>query len=141
VDPRVEDLLARMTLEEKAGQLGVFADMVRPFAPDVNPDTNMRNAGQVLDEVRAGRVGTLFNGVGATQGREIQRVAVEESRLGIPVLLAADVIHGMRTVFPIPLGEAASFDPELARRTARATAVEATAAGIHWTFADRKSTR
>ncbi|WP_374013243.1 glycoside hydrolase family 3 N-terminal domain-containing protein [Pseudoxanthomonas koreensis] len=135
VDSRIQSLLARMTLEEKAGQLGVFADMVRPFAPDVNPETNMRNAAQVLDDVRAGRVGTLFNGVGAAQGRQIQRVAVEESRLGIPVLLAADVIHGMRTVFPIPLGEAASFEPELAERTARATAVEATAAGLHWTFA------
>ena len=134
-DPRVESLIQRMTLEEKAGQLGVFADMVRPFAPDVNPETNVRNAAEVLEQVRAGRVGTLFNGVGAAAGREIQRVAVEESRLGIPVLLAADVIHGMRTVFPIPLGEAASFEPELAERTARATAVEATAAGIHWTYA------
>ncbi|WP_372016342.1 beta-glucosidase BglX [Pseudoxanthomonas sp. 10H] len=134
-DPRVETLLARMTVEEKVGQLGMFADMVRPFAPDVNPEANVRNAGEVLEQVRAGRVGALFNGVGAVQGREIQRVAVEESRLGIPVLLAADVIHGMRTVFPIPLGEAASFEPALAERTARATAVEATAAGLHWTFA------
>ncbi|WP_028917517.1 glycoside hydrolase family 3 N-terminal domain-containing protein [Pseudoxanthomonas sp. J35] len=134
-DARVEALLARMTLEEKVGQLGIFADMVRPFAPDVNPEANVRNAAEVLEQVRAGRVGALFNGVGAEQGREIQRVAVEESRLGIPVLLAADVIHGMRTVFPIPLGEAASFEPELAERTARATAIEATAAGLHWTFA------
>ena len=134
-DARVESLLERMTLEEKVGQLGMFADMVRPFAPDVNPEANVRNAAEVLEQVRAGRVGALFNGVGATQGREIQRVAVEESRLGIPVLLAADVIHGMRTVFPIPLGEAASFEPDLAERTARATAIEATAAGLHWTFA------
>jgi beta-glucosidase len=134
-DERIEFLLARMTVEEKVGQLGVFADMVRPFAPDVNPDTNVRNAAEVLEQVRAGRVGALFNGVGAAQGREIQRVAVEESRLGIPLLLAADVIHGMRTVFPIPLGEAASFEPDLAERTARATAIEATAAGIHWTYA------
>jgi len=132
---RIESLIARMTVEEKVGQLGVFADMVRPFAPDVNPDANMRNAEQVLEQVRAGRVGSLFNGVGAEAGRRIQQVAVEESRLGIPVILAADVIHGMRTVFPIPLGEAASFEPELARRTARATAIEATAAGIHWTYA------
>jgi len=132
---RIESLLARMTLEEKVGQLSVFADMVRPFAPDVNPEANVRNAEQVLEQVRAGRVGSLFNGVGAAQGRQIQQVAVEQSRLGIPVILAADVIHGMRTVFPIPLGEAASFEPELARRTARATAVEATAAGIHWTYA------
>ncbi len=134
-DDRIESLISRMTVEEKVGQLGVFADMLRPFAPDVNPETNVRNADQVLEQVRAGRVGSLFNGVGAEAGRRIQQVAVEESRLGIPVILAADVIHGMRTVFPIPLGEAASFEPELARRTARATAIEATAAGIHWTYA------
>ncbi|MBD7924600.1 glycoside hydrolase family 3 N-terminal domain-containing protein [Xanthomonas bonasiae] len=132
---RIESLIARMTVEEKVGQLGVFADMVRPFAPDVNPEANVSNADEVLQQVRAGLVGSLFNGVGAELGRRIQRTALEESRLGIPVILAADVIHGMRTVFPIPLGEAASFEPELAERTARATAVEATAAGIHWTYA------
>ena len=132
---RIESLITRMTVEEKVGQLSVFADMVRPFAPDVNPEANVRNAEQVLEQVRAGRVGSLFNGVGAELGRRIQQVALEESRLGIPVILASDVIHGMRTVFPIPLGEAASFEPDLARRTARATAIEATAAGIHWTYA------
>ncbi|MET0935874.1 MAG: glycoside hydrolase family 3 N-terminal domain-containing protein [Luteibacter sp.] len=134
-DPRIEDLISRMTVEEKVGQLGVFADAVRPFAPDINPEANARGAAEVLDQVRAGRVGSLFNGVGAVEGREAQRVAVEESRLGIPLLFGADVIHGMRTVFPIPLGEASTFEPDLAERTARATAVEATAAGIHWTFA------
>jgi len=134
-DPRIEDLIARMTVEEKVGQLGVFADAVRPFAPDINPEVNAKGAAEVLDQVRAGRVGALFNGVGAAEGREAQRVAVEESRLGIPLLFGADVIHGMRTVFPIPLGEAASFEPALAERTARVTAVEATAAGVHWTFA------
>jgi len=132
---RIESLIARMTVEEKVGQLGVFADMVRPFAPDVNPEANVSNADEVLQQVRAGLVGSLFNGVGAELGRRIQQTALEESRLGIPMILAADVIHGMRTVFPIPLGEAASFEPELAERTARATAIEATAAGIHWTYA------
>ncbi|MEN5207265.1 glycoside hydrolase family 3 N-terminal domain-containing protein [Stenotrophomonas terrae] len=132
---RIESLIARMTVDEKVGQLSVFADMGRPFAPDVNPEANVRNAEQVLEQVRAGRVGSLFNGVGAELGRRLQQVALEESRLGIPLILASDVIHGMRTVFPIPLGEAASFEPELARRTARATAIEATAAGIHWTYA------
>jgi beta-glucosidase len=133
--PRIEALIARMTVEEKVGQLGVFADAVRPFAPDINPEANARGAAEVLDQVRAGRVGSLFNGVGAAEGREAQRVAVEESRLGIPLIFGSDVIHGMRTVFPIPLGEASTFEPDLAERTARATAVEATAAGIHWTFA------
>jgi beta-glucosidase len=132
---RIEDLISRMTLDEKVGQLGVFADAVRPFAPDINPEVNARGAADVLEQVRAGRVGALFNGVGATEGREAQRVAVEESRLGIPLLFGADVIHGMRTVFPIPLAEASSFEPDLAERTARATAIEATAAGVHWTFA------
>lgn len=132
---RIEQLIAQMTVEEKVGQLGCFADMHRPFAADINPETQAVSAQEVLDEVRAGRAGTLFNGVGAALGREAQRIAVEETRLGIPLLFAADVIHGMRTVFPIPLGEAASFEPELAERTARAAAIEATAAGIHWTFA------
>jgi beta-glucosidase len=134
-DPRIEDLIARMTVEEKVGQLGCFADALRPFAPDINPEANALGAAEVREQIRAGRVGSLFNGVGAAEGREAQRIAVEESRLGIPLLLGADVIHGMRTVFPIPLGEASTFEPDLAERTARATAVEATAAGIHWTFA------
>ncbi|WP_250634366.1 glycoside hydrolase family 3 N-terminal domain-containing protein [Pinirhizobacter soli] len=131
----IDALIASMTIDEKVGQLGCFADALRPFAPDVNPEANARDAAQVLEQIRAGKVGALFNGVGAAAGRESQRVAVEESRLGIPLLFGADVIHGMRTVFPIPLGEAASFEPALAERTARAAAVEATAAGIHWTYA------
>jgi len=131
----IDALIASMTIDEKVGQLGCFADALRPFAPDVNPEANARDAAQVLEQIRAGKVGALFNGAGAAAGRESQRVAVEESRLGIPLLFGADVIHGMRTVFPIPLGEAASFEPELAERTARAAAVEATAAGIHWTYA------
>lgn len=135
LDDRLETLLSQMTLEEKIGQLGIFADMLRPFAADVNPEMNELNAGELRERIRAGLVGAVFNGVGAVQGRESQRIAVEESRLGIPLLMGADVIHGMRTVFPIPLGEAASFEPELAERTARAAAVEATACGLHWTFA------
>ncbi|WP_101925564.1 MULTISPECIES: glycoside hydrolase family 3 N-terminal domain-containing protein [Luteimonas] len=124
LDDRLEALLADMTVDEKVGQLGIFADMLRPFAAD-----------ELREQIRAGRVGAIFNGVGAAQGREAQRIAVEESRLGIPLLMGADVIHGMRTVFPIPLGEAASFEPALAQRTARAAAIEATACGLHWTFA------
>ncbi|PBS12483.1 beta-glucosidase [Lysobacteraceae bacterium NML93-0792] len=135
LDDDLEALLAQMTLEEKIGQLGIFADMLRPFAADVNPEMNELNAGELRERIRAGQVGAVFNGVGAAQGREAQRIAVEESRLGIPLLMGADVIHGMRTVFPIPLGEAASFEPDLAERTARAAAIEATACGLHWTFA------
>ncbi|MEI2455284.1 glycoside hydrolase family 3 N-terminal domain-containing protein [Lysobacter firmicutimachus] len=131
----VDALLRRMTLEEKIGQLSVLADSIRPFAFDVNPDSFQWGPERTREMIRAGQVGALFNGVGAAEGRELQRIAVEESRLGIPLLLGADVIHGMRTVFPIPLGESASFEPELAERTARAAAIEATREGLHWTFA------
>ena len=132
---RVEALLARMTLEEKAGQLSCFADMIRPPIGDMNPLVNIRNAQTLTAEIKAGRIGTLINGVGAQAALETQRAAVEGSRLKIPLLFAADVIHGFRTVYPIPLAEAASFDPHLAERTARAAAVEASASGLHWTFA------
>jgi beta-glucosidase len=132
---RIEGLLAQMTIEEKAGQLSCFADMIRPPIADINPLVNMRNAQTLLAEIKAGRIGALFNGVGAQAARDTQKAAIEGSRLKIPLLFAADVIHGFRTVFPIPLGETASFDPHLAERTARATALEATASGLHWTFA------
>lgn len=132
---RVEALLAQMTLEEKAGQLSCFADMIRPPIGDMNPLVNIRNAQTLTAEIKAGRIGVLMNGVGAQAALDTQKAAVEGSRLRIPLLFAADVIHGFRTVFPIPLAEAASFDPHLAERTARAAAVEATASGLHWTFA------
>jgi beta-glucosidase len=135
-DPRIEALLEHMTLEEKAGQLTVYGDEIRPMgAWRANPDVHSPRATQLLAEVRAGRVGALFNGSGAAGGLAIQRVAVEESRTHIPLLFAGDVIHGFSTVFPIPLGEAASFEPELAEQTARVAAIEATAAGLDWNFA------
>jgi len=132
---RVEALLAQMTIEEKAGQLSCFADMIRPPIADMNPLVNIRNAQTLTAEIKAGRIGVLMNGVGAQAAHDTQKAAVEGSRLKIPLLFAADVIHGFRTVFPIPLAEAASFDPHLAERTARAAAIEATATGLHWTFA------
>jgi beta-glucosidase len=124
-----------MTIEEKAGQLSCFADMIRPPVGDMNPLVNIRNAQTLLGEIKAGRIGVLMNGVGAQAAYDTQKAAVEGSRLKIPLLFAADVIHGFRTVFPIPLAEASSFDPHLAERTARAAAMEATASGLHWTFA------
>lgn len=132
---RVEALLAQMTIEEKAGQLSCFADMIRPPIGDMNPLVNIRNAQALTAEIKAGRIGVLMNGVGAQAALDTQKAAVEGSRLKIPLLFAADVIHGFRTVFPIPLAEAASFDPHLAERTARAAASEASASGLHWTFA------
>lgn len=135
VDAQIEVLIKAMTPEEKAGQLTILADEFRNTPPGVNPEFKRRQINELLADVRAGRVGALFNGQGVTLGREAQRIAIEESRLKIPLLFGADVIHGFRTVFPIPLAEAASFEPELAQRTARVAAIESTAAGIHWTFA------
>jgi beta-glucosidase len=134
-DPQIEALIQRMTLEEKAGQLSTFADEIRAMNPAVNPSVNRRKANDLLDEVRAGRIGSLFNGQGVEAGRRIQKVAVEESRMKIPVLFGADVIHGFRTVFPIPLAEASSFEPALAEQSSRVAAIEATSCGIHWVFA------
>lgn len=134
-DPLIEGLIARMTLEEKAGQLSLFFDHAREDAADVNPAQVAKSLAEVRADVAAGRVGGLFNGIGVASGRALQRVAVEQSRLKIPLVFAADVIHGLRTVFPVPLGEAAAFDPDLAERTARAAAIEATAVGVQWTFA------
>jgi len=134
-DPHIEELIKKMTIEEKAGQLTILADTIRPSNPDINPEVNVRQADEMVEQIRKSRVGSLFNGVGVKEGREAQRIAVEETRLGIPLIFGSDVIHGMWTIFPIPLGEAASWDVDLAFKTARATALEATASGIHWTFA------
>ncbi len=132
---RIEALLAQMTIEEKAGQLSCFADMIRPPIGDMNPLVNIRNAQTLISEIKAGRIGVLMNGVGTAGALEAQKAAVEGSRLKIPLIFAADVVHGFRTVFPIPLGESASFDAHLAERTARGAASEASASGLHWTFA------
>lgn len=136
-DADIEALIARMTIEEKAGQLSLFADPVRvaPQQSKINPDAGPSIDAGLTRRIREGRLVGLFNGIGAAAGRALQRIAVEESRLKIPLIFGADVLHGLATVFPIPLAEAASFDPMLAERTARAAAVEATAHGIHWTFA------
>ncbi|WP_347341166.1 glycoside hydrolase family 3 N-terminal domain-containing protein, partial [Sphingomonas sp. TREG-RG-20F-R18-01] len=134
-DSRIERLIATMTLEEKAGQLSIFSDPSRVDGPPVNPGLVAQSMETVQREIAAGRMTGLYNGIGVAAGRELQRVAIEQGPHKIPLIFAGDVIHGMKTTFPVPLGEAASFDPELARRTARAAAVEASAKGIHWIFA------
>ncbi|MCT8000309.1 glycoside hydrolase family 3 C-terminal domain-containing protein [Sphingomonas sanguinis] len=132
----VEALISRMTLVEKAGQLNLLAAAwAGGAAISLNPAGAASSFDAQLRMVRRGELTGVFNGNGAEMARRMQTEAVRRSRLKIPLLFAADVIHGLRTVFPVPLAEAASFDPDLARRTARAAAVEASASGIDWTFA------
>ena len=119
VEARVEDLLGRMTLEEKIGQMC--------------QNTKYPESHEQL--VEAGRVGSLFNVTGAEQTNEVQRIAVERSRLGIPLIFGLDVIHGYSTIHPIPLAMASSWDPEMAKKAASMAAAEASSEGIHWTFA------
>ena len=121
-EQHIDSLLARMTLEEKLGQLNQLSVDQQPTA-------------EQLAQVRKGLVGSLFNLTGAAATRDAQRVAMTESRLHIPLIFGHDVIHGYRTIFPIPLGEAASWDPEAVEAAAHVAAKEATAAGLHWTFA------
>jgi beta-glucosidase len=123
----VEQLLSRMTLEEKIGQLTLYTsdyDVSGPFL----------RAGY-LDDIKAGRVGAIFNAFTAAFTRKLQTMAVEQTRLKVPLLFGYDVIHGFRTIFPIPLGEAASWDLAAIEKSARIAATEASAAGLHWTFA------
>ncbi|RUN76386.1 beta-glucosidase [Sphingomonas sp. TF3] len=134
-DSRIERLIAAMSLEEKAGQLSIFSDPARTDGPPLNPGLVTQSMAALQRDIAAGRMTGLYNGIGVADGRALQRVAIEQSPHGIPLIFAGDVIHGMKTTFPVPLGEAASFDPELARRTARAAAVEASAKGIQWVFA------
>jgi beta-glucosidase len=118
LEHRVDSLLALMSLDEKVGQL-------------------IQYSGTSTDHMallRQGQVGSLLNVVGVKATREAQRIAVEETRLKIPLIFGLDVIHGFRTTFPIPLATACSWDLELIEKSERVAAVEATAAGIHWTF-------
>jgi len=132
-DARIEALIARMTVEEKVGQLSLYA----PAGVDVlaNPQVARQSLELQLADIRAGRVTGLFNGDGLQAKLQAQKAAVDGSRLHIPLIFGADIIHGFRTVFPVPLAEAASWEPALAQRTARASAEEATGDGFRWTFA------
>ncbi|WP_298093065.1 glycoside hydrolase family 3 N-terminal domain-containing protein, partial [uncultured Sphingomonas sp.] len=132
---RIETLIGRMTPAEKAGQLSCFSDQIRPIGLPFNPGLPARNdAAAQLARIRTGAIGMLFNGVGAAGAKAAQDAAMQ-TRLKIPLIFAGDVIHGLRTAYPLPIAEACAFDPDLAERTARAAAVETTALGMHWTFA------
>ncbi|MBY0113303.1 MAG: beta-glucosidase BglX [Phycisphaerales bacterium] len=126
-DQRALDLLQRMTLEEKVGQLVQFSDGMA-----TGPDRVKVDQTALLNK---GGIGSLLNAVGAHKTNALQKIAVEKSRLGVPLLFGLDVIHGYRTTFPVPLGLSAAWDPSLIERTARVAAAEAAAGGIRWTFA------
>jgi beta-glucosidase len=119
IERRVNFLLQQMTIEEKAGQLTQFAG----------------NSPQNIEMIKQGKVGSLLGVLGAEQANAAQRAAVEGSRLKIPLILGYDVIHGYRTVFPVPLASAGSFDPLLIEQAERVAAKEATASGVKWVFA------
>lgn len=126
-DKMIDALIGRMTLAEKIGQLTMAS---------ANMATTGPLEGNTWDsEIRDGTVGNLFNLFGPAETARVQAIAVEQSRLGIPLLMGFDVVHGHRTIFPIPLGEAAAFDPDLWERTARQAAAEASADGLNMTFA------
>ncbi|MDX2250322.1 MAG: beta-glucosidase BglX [Bacteroidia bacterium] len=131
LERRVDSVLALMTLEEKVGQMNQYTsswDITGPM-PKGSRDSLK------YTQIRSGQVGSMLNVLSAKATREAQRMAVEESRLGIPLIFGYDVIHGFRTMFPIPLGEAASWDMEAIEKSSRVAASEAAAAGQHWTFA------
>jgi len=119
IEVKVNDLLHQMTFAEKVGQMTQFSG------------TNKRYE----QMIREGKIGSLLNVIGAEENNRLQKIAVEESRLGIPLVIGLDVIHGYRTIFPIPLAASASWDTVLIRKAAEIAAKEAASAGIHWTFA------
>lgn len=127
INQRVDSLLRLMTLDEKIGQLNQYTGEWAATGP-ITPDGDKQN------QVRQGKLGSMLNVTGAEHSRQLQEMALQ-SRLRIPLLFGQDVIHGYRTTFPIPLAEAASFDLEAIELSARIAAIEASAAGVHWTFA------
>lgn len=122
----IDDLMSKMTLQEKIGQLNL------PVTGDIV--TGQAKSSDVADKIRRGEVGGLFNLKGVDKIKEVQKIAVEQSRLKIPLIFGMDVIHGYETVFPIPFTLSWSWDMEAVRNSARIAAVEATADGINWTF-------
>ena len=119
IESRIDKLLSQMTLDEKIGQMNMLTQGEQEWMDE---------------QIRSGAIGSFLNEVDPATINRMQRIAVEESRLGIPLIASRDVIHGFRTIFPIPLGQGATFDRELVERGARIAAIEAAACGIRWTF-------
>ncbi|TVR34566.1 MAG: glycosyl hydrolase [Balneolaceae bacterium] len=127
IDQKVDSLLSLMTLEEKIGQLTLYTSDMDQTGAFLRPE--------YIEDIKTGSVGALFNAYGAEFTRELQEMAVNETRLGIPLLFGYDVIHGHRTIFPVPLAEASSWDMDMIKLTAEIAAREAASEGLHWTFA------
>ncbi len=124
---KIESLLHQMTLEEKVGQLVQYSgtEPTGPTGETIN----------VVEKIKKGKVGSLLNVIGINKIRKMQNIAVKQSRLGIPLIFALDVIHGYKTIFPVPLAMASSWDMDAIEKASRIAAIEATASGIQWTFA------
>src|SRR6185295_16785026 len=131
IETKVDALLLKMTLEEKIGQLNQYSSAFDPTGPAPTEG----GAADVYRQIKAGQVGSLLNVLGADATRKAQQLAVENSRLKIPLIFGYDVIHGYRTIFPVPLGESASWNMATIERSAHIAATEAASAGLHWTFA------
>ncbi|WP_064791270.1 beta-glucosidase BglX [Shewanella woodyi] len=123
VDSHIDDLLLQMTLSEKVGQMSQCSG-AGGFLPN-----------ELVEDIQGGKIGSVINEVSLDVVNEMQRIAVEESRLGIPLLIGRDVIHGFKTIFPIPLGLAASWSPEVVKLGAKISAMESASVGVNWTFA------
>ncbi len=131
IETRIDSLLQLMTLEEKIGQLNQYAIGAELTGPGKKSSKDSVRYSRLLN----GQVGSVLNLLGAAETCKLQKQVVENSRLGIPLLFGYDVVHGYKTIFPIPLGESASWDLEIIQQTASVAAKEASAAGLHWTFA------
>ncbi|MCK5135418.1 MAG: glycoside hydrolase family 3 C-terminal domain-containing protein [Bacteroidales bacterium] len=127
LDRKVDSVLLLMTLDEKLGQLTLYTSDWDVTGPTIRPD--------YMDDIRSGKCGNIFNAHTVAYNKKLQRIAVEETRLGIPLMFGYDVIHGHKTIFPIPLAEACSWNLGLMKKSAKLAAKEAAASGLNWTFA------
>ena len=125
-EARIDSILKQMTLEEKIGQLNQYS-----VGEATGPGGSKEN---YADMVAKGEVGSLYNVPNGEKINEFQKIAVEKSRLHVPLIFGLDVIHGYRTTFPVPLALSATWDPKIVEKSARVAAIEASAAGVRWTF-------